>query len=185
MNRPYLLLGILALVAFVLSFGAGYHVGSHRPVEVVRDTVEVVRVDTIVVEKPVAVYHRIVDTMRVPVRVFDTITVRDSVFIELPREQAFYQDGTYRAWVSGYRPALDSIEVYQKTKTVTITERIVEESGRWGIGVSAGYAVSVSQERQMQFSPYIGIGVTYNFATFGKKPRKEKDKEKEKEKEKK
>ena len=56
MNRPYLLLGILALVAFVLSFGAGYHVGSHRPVEVVRDTVEVVRVDTIVVEKPVAVY---------------------------------------------------------------------------------------------------------------------------------
>ena len=45
-------------------------------------------------------YHRIVDTMRVRVRVCDTITVRDSVYLELPREQAYYQDTAYRAWVS-------------------------------------------------------------------------------------
>lgn len=166
MNRPYLLLGILALVAFVLSFGAGYHVGSHRPVEVVRDTVEVVRVDTIVVEKPVAVYNRIVDTMRVPVRVCDTIRVRDSVYIELPREQAFYQDSAYRAWVSGYRPALDSIEVYQKTKVVTITETVQEPRKRWGFGVTAGYGASIGADRSVTLSPFVGVGISYNFVNW-------------------
>lgn len=166
MNRPYLLLGILALVAFVLSFGAGYHVGSHRPVEVVRDTVEVVRVDTVVVEKPVAVYHRIVDTMRVPVRVCDTITVRDSVYLELPREQAFYQDTAYRAWVSGYRPALDSIEVYQKTKVVTITETVQEPRRRWGFGVTAGYGAAIGADHSVTLSPFVGVGISYNFVNW-------------------
>ena len=166
MNRPYLLLGILALVAFVLSFAAGYHVGSHRPVEVVRDTVEVVRIDTVIVEKPVAVYYRVVDTMRVPVRVCDTIRVRDSVYLELPREQAFYQDGTYRAWVSGYRPALDSIEVYQKTKVVTITETITEPRRRWGFGVTAGYGATIGADRSVGLSPFIGVGISYNLVSW-------------------
>ena len=166
MNRPYLLLGILALVAFVLSFAAGYHVGSHRPVEVVRDTVEVVRIDTVIVEKPVAVYYRVVDTMRVPVRVCDTIRVRDSVYLELPREQAFYQDGTYRAWVSGYRPALDSIEVYQKTKVVTITETITEPRKRWGFGVTAGYGATIGADRSVGLSPFIGVGISYNLVSW-------------------
>lgn len=166
MNRPYLLLGILALVAFVLSFAVGYRVGSHRPVEVVRDTVEVVRIDTVIVEKPVAVYYRVVDTMRVPVRVCDTIRVRDSVYLELPREQAFYQDGTYRAWVSGYRPALDSIEVYQKMKVVTITETIKEPRKRWGFGVTAGYGATIGADRSVGLSPFIGVGISYNLVSW-------------------
>lgn len=166
MNRTWLLVGILALVAFVMAFAAGYKVASSRPVEVVRDTVEVVRVDTIVQEKPVAVYYRIVDTMRVPVRVCDTIRVRDSVFIELPMEQAFYQDSSYRAWVSGYRPALDSIEVYQKTKVVTITETVQEPRKRWGFGVTAGYGASIGADRSVTLSPFVGVGISYNFVNW-------------------
>lgn len=166
MNRTWILVGILALVAFVLSFAAGYKVASSRPVEVVRDTVEVVRVDTIVVEKPVAVYHRIVDTMRVPVRVCDTIMVRDSVYLELPREQAFYQDISYRAWVSGYRPALDSIEVYQKTRIVTITEKVTEPPRRWGFGVTAGYGATIGADHSVGLAPFVGVGISYNFVNW-------------------
>lgn len=166
MNRPWILVGILALVAFILSFGAGYKLASSLRVEVQRDTVEVVRVDTCILEKPVAVYVRTVDTMRVPVRVCDTITVRDSVFIELPREQAFYQDSSYRAWVSGYRPALDSIEVYQKTRIVTITETLREPAKRWGLGVTAGYGASIGADRSVGLAPFVGVGVTYNLVSW-------------------
>ena len=31
------------------------------------------------------------------------------------REQAYYEDSLYRAWVSGYRPKLDSLMVFPKT----------------------------------------------------------------------
>lgn len=162
--RKYLLLGILCLVAFVLSFAAGYRVGSTRPVEIVRDTVEVIRIDTVVVEKPVPVYVRIVDTMRVPVR--DTIRVRDSVFVELPREQAFYQDTAYRAWVSGYRPALDSIEVFQKTKVITITETVTQPPRRWGLGITAGYGATIGHDRSVGLAPFVGVGISYNFVSW-------------------
>lgn len=163
-ERIVLWMLVIAL-GFLFSFAAGYKVASSRPVEVVRDTVEVVRVDTCVVEKPVAVYYRVVDTMRVPVRVRDTITVHDSVFVDLPREQAFYQDTTYRAWVSGYRPALDSIEVYQNTRIVTITETVTEPRRRWGFGVSAGYGIAVRQGG-VELAPYVGVGISYNFVSW-------------------
>ena len=164
--RQYLLLGILCLVAFLLSFAAGYRVGSTRPVEIVRDTVEVIRIDTVVVEKPVPVYVRIVDTMRVPVPVRDTITERDSVFVKLPREQAFYQDTAYRAWVSGYRPALDSIEVFQKTKVITITETVTQPPRRWGFGITAGYGATIGPDRSVGLAPFIGVGISYNFVSW-------------------
>lgn len=34
---------------------------------------------------------------------------------QLPREAKVYQDSTYRAVVSGYRPSLDTISIYQRT----------------------------------------------------------------------
>ena len=128
-----------------------------------RDTVEVVRVDTFVVDRPVPVYRRTVDTLLLAVH--DTTRLRDTLYMTLPREQVTYQDTTYRAWVSGYRPQLDSIRIFAPVRTVTVTERVpVEVARKWGIGVTAGYGLTISP--QAQLSPYIGVGITYNLVTW-------------------
>lgn len=117
------------------------------------DTVTVVsvRTDTLRIATPVPVLSRITDTMRVPVA--DTLRVRDTVYIALPREERVYGDSLYRAQVSGYRPELDWIEVYPRTETVT---KFITERPRWSLGIQAGYGASKDG-----LSPYVGVGVSY------------------------
>ena len=79
----------------------------------------------------------------------------DSAAVVIPITQKVYEDSTYKAWVSGYEPQLDSIFVYQKTQV--INNYIREKPKRWGIGLQIGYG---SNGKVLQ--PYIGIGVNYN-----------------------
>lgn len=80
----------------------------------------------------------------------------DSVEVELPITQKVYGDSTYRAWVSGYRPSLDSIEVYRKT--ITIERTLVQKPKRWSIGVTGGYGYGLLHGRPDVF---VGVGVSY------------------------
>lgn len=80
----------------------------------------------------------------------------DSVEVELPITQKVYGDSTYKAWVSGYRPSLDSIEVYRKT--VTIERTLVQKPKRWSIGVTGGYGYGLLHGRPDVF---VGVGVSY------------------------
>ena len=100
---------------------------------------------------------QVADTARVTVR--DTVRVADSVQVVLPITQKVYGDSTYRAYVSGYNPELDSIFVFAPTKYVTTI--VKEKPKRWSIGVQAGCGYS-----RGGISPYLGIGVSYNFITF-------------------
>ena len=70
--------------------------------------------DTIVEKYPLYVTHTVVDTMLVAVR--DTVTVRDTAYVVVEREQRHYHGNDSDAWVSGWRPALDSIMVYPETR---------------------------------------------------------------------
>lgn len=79
----------------------------------------------------------------------------DSAAVVIPITQKVYEDSTYKAWVSGYEPQLDSIFVYQKTQV--INHYIREKPKHWGIGLQIGYG---SNGKALQ--PYIGIGVNYN-----------------------
>ena len=87
------------------------------------------------------------------------------MYVSLPRETKVYEDSTYKAQISGYEPRLDYIEVYPRT--ITITETVTERTRRrpWGIGVNVGYGATL-HDRQVMLSPYIGVGVSYNFLTF-------------------
>lgn len=120
------------------------------PAETVRDTL-IVR-DTLrdTVPRPVLVCFDHWDTLRVAVRTVDTL--RDSVYIPvpIPIERKEYRTDDYRAIVSGYRPRLDLMEVYRKTRTVTVTK----EPKRWGIGPTAGFGIPGGW--------YVGIGVSYD-----------------------
>ena len=126
----------------------------HTTDTVVRDTVRetvlvpkvryLTRVDTVLLKVPG-------DTVEVPVLV--------------PISRNVYEGEDYRAVVSGFRASLDTLDIFRKTQTVTNTVvQRVEVPGkpkRWGIGVSAGYALTPQGVK-----PYIGAGISYSFITF-------------------
>ncbi|MEQ3235753.1 DUF6808 domain-containing protein [Bacteroides cellulosilyticus] len=143
---PWILVILLAVVCVV----AWFRPHEPLPAEIRTETKvkTVVKVDTLLISAPMA-----------PLLVFqltDTIRIGDTV---VQREQAYYEDSLYRAWVSGYRPRLDSIEIYPRTVTHTITNDIyhtikVKDKRRWGLGVQAGYGYPGGF--------YVGGGVSYN-----------------------
>lgn len=139
--------------------------------EVVADTVRVTLIDTVPYYKPVPKDSVIVRyiTARLPVakdtaqnRFADVSKMIDSIQVELPIEQKRYTDSTYTAYISGYKPRLDSIFIYPRQEVLTITKRAKPK--RWSIGIHAGYGATLKGEPQ--FSPYIGIGVSYNLFQF-------------------
>lgn len=69
--------------------------------------------DTEYIREPVLVESRVVDTIQVP------IMMRDTVYIALPIEQNYYRGSDYEAWVSGYKPRLDSLNVFSETMVIT------------------------------------------------------------------
>jgi hypothetical protein len=115
-------------------------------------------------ERPVYYATTVVDTVLVAVT--DTVRLRDTLYMEIEREQKAYRDTMYEAWVSGVRPALDSIRIYAPVQTITVKERVpVTRRTHWGIGVSAGYGATL-QDKTVRLSPYIGVGISYNIITW-------------------
>ena len=84
-------------------------------------------------------------------------TIHDSIDVPIPIVQKRYEDSLYTAWVSGFRPNLDSIRLYFPEITTTITKTVYQEPPRltWGIQVGAGYGI-VNRKPDV----YIGVGAT-------------------------
>lgn len=154
-----------ALVCFLISYMAGgYHFRDTAKMVVRTDTLH----DTVTVREPPAVAEVAVrtDTVWLPVVRTRTDTAlltsdgpKDSVRAVVQITQKTYADSTYKAWVSGYNPRLDSIQVYRQTVVTTKTETVVKKR-RIGIGVQAGYGYGF---RYGGFEPYVGLGVSWNF----------------------
>ena len=180
-----LLLGVALIVAI------GYGLWEHGTVKRLREqiarsetiSVTEVRCDTIHDTIPQIAAERQVGTIRVPVPVYGkkntslhevesqevaVMTPTKIDTIELPRTQRTYKDSTYTAWVSGYDPRLDSIEVYRKTikETVTISVPPMEAKRRrtfwqrFNIGVQGGYGIGLDDKKG---HPYVGMGVGFSF----------------------
>lgn len=79
---------------------------------------------------------------------------KDTVWAVVPRTQKRYEDSTYMAWVSGYEPRLDSIEVYQKT--VVVTRRV--KSKRFNVGLTGGFGYGVFTRKP---DVWVGVGCTW------------------------
>lgn len=159
MNR--LIIAVAALLAVLLLL-SGYFLGRRtactpEPECIVQ--VDTLRIrDTVLVDKPVPVEVRVVDTMLVAVT--DTLRLSDTVYLRLPREIKQYEDSLYRAQVSGFRPSLDWIEVYPQTVYLTKIVK-TQDVKRWGIGVQAGYGAYASGG-QVRLAPYLGVGISYD-----------------------
>ena len=127
--------------------------------EIVTDTIiKVIKVDRPIVRESTIVKYEVV---RLPIAA-DTIcvsdTIKDSVFVQIPIEQKVYSDSNYTAWVSGYRPRLDSISITHTE--VSFHNKLVNNNGskRLYLGIQVGYGIT---PRGMQ--PYLGLGVCYKF----------------------
>ena len=161
-----LVFGILLLFNIVNAIG--YFVNEQRnshssEMKVKVDTLFIY--DTIIVEKPVIKKVETIDTLLLPVPTTDTLMLHDTVLIHLPIEQRQYSDPRYTAWVSGYRPQLDSIRIYQQTEYITKEIKMVTKPKRWGIGLQAGYGVSLHNGRVFP-APYIGVGLSYSIFSW-------------------
>ena len=152
---------LIVLIALVVIFLLGRWTKKCDPVKIVQyDTLPpVVRIDTIRDTVPVPKYVHIIR--------YDTIhDTADGKPIHLPipiSRYLFTDDSTYRMEVEGYNVKANSIEVYPRTVTQTVIQR-VEVPGkpkRWGIGVSAGAALTPQGIR-----PYLGVGMQYNLVSF-------------------
>ena len=88
-----------------------------------------------------------------------TDTVHDSIEVPVPIVQKRYDDSLYTAWVSGYEPALDSINLRIPTVTNTVTNNIIKPSSliTFGIQTGAGYGLFSHQP-----DIYVGVGVQIN-----------------------
>ncbi len=141
---PWLLVVLLAIACVA----AWFRPHEPLPAEIRTETKiqTVVKLDTVLISAPIAVFLTFTN---------DTIHIGDTVVM---REQAYYEDSLYRAWVSGYRPKLDSIEVYPKTIYQTVTNDIYHavkpKMKRWGLGLQAGYGYPGGL--------YVGVGISYN-----------------------
>jgi len=100
-----------------------------EPIRTVTDTLTVITHDTVRITEPfselaipvqvkrfatVPTLLTISDTIKVPYYVKDTLMI--------PIEQKYYTGESYKAWVSGYLPKLDSILVFPTTQTTTIVK---------------------------------------------------------------
>lgn len=142
---PWILIALLVAACVAVWFRP--HEQPPAEVRIETKVKTVVKVDTLLISAPIA-----------PLLVFqltDTIRIGDTV---VHREQAYYEDSLYRAWVSGYRPRLDSLMVFPKTVYQTVTNdiyhAITPKKKRWGVGLQAGYGYPGGF--------YVGVGVGYN-----------------------
>lgn len=145
---------IQILILCFLSFLTG-RCTKRAEIDFVQKTDTVIHRDTIRDSIPYPVYETVIQTVPEMFPIYITLegdTVRDPIFVPIRITQKEYLTDDYHAWVSGYNPSLDSIDIFRKT--MSITKR--QSSRRWGIGITAGYGIG-----RNGLSPYVGIGGYY------------------------
>lgn len=81
----------------------------------------------------------------------------DSSRVIVPFTQKTYETDEYKAWVSGYEPELDSINIYRRTDTVTNTLYLYKKRRRWGCMVGIGAGIS----HKGTVTPMVGVMIGY------------------------
>ena len=158
------IIAIVAVAAIVaISYLAGRKCGSESA------TIEYLdRVDTLVIRDTITQYRPIVEERRVVEQILypvtDTIRLQDTIYVYLEKEQLMWQDSLSRVYVSGIMPQVDSVQHFVEER-IMVMHVPVKAKSRWGVGVSAGYGISVANG-SLSASPYIGVGISYNILSW-------------------
>lgn len=177
----YIILSLVLILGVSLFWNYKQYRDLNEPPEIVRDSVTVIRYIEKKDSMPTAKAEIVIGDIKVPIpkkkkeddtelskivpdtfpvlsQSVSTAEIEDSLELEIT--QKVYSDSAYTAYVSGYRPNLDSIYVRQKVITNTIhdTKTIKEkEFRRWNIGLIGGYGYGFQSKT---FEPFVGVGVT-------------------------
>ena len=85
---------------------------------------------------------------------------KDSMEVAIPIVQKRYEDSLYTAWVSGFRPNLDSIRLHQPEVLTTVTKYVERPAKRLAIGPSIGAGYGIINGKP---DIWAGVTVTWNF----------------------
>jgi len=175
-------LAIIVLVTFIVGFVFGMSVQrKYRPctevqIVTVHDTVtttdtirrdvpgpvetRIIRADTVRIKiSPVGNDSTRVDTMTPPKQNDSNAGVKigQSGEVIIPIKQETYITPEYKAVVEGWRPKLVSMEVYQKTQTITNTvTKTVLKSPKWALTIGPGASWDGKQ-----IAPSINAGIGF------------------------
>jgi len=179
------LLGLLLIagIAFALGLGYGRRTARNEPeTPIISKADTSSNVEPFEVERPktkdsTVIHHVWVKVPVVPASPVsvpdDAVSVPDSAFVDVPIERKVYQeDSLYRAVVSGPRigkagPSLDSLLVFSKMTTITVTNTVPEyipaPRRRWSFGITAGPSVLATPSGQVHAGLGATIGLQYRF----------------------
>ena len=179
------LLGLLLIagVGFVLGLGYARRTAKNKPeTPIISKADTSSSVEPFEVEKPkikdsTVIHHVWVKLPIVPALPDsvpdDAVSVPDSAFVDVPIERKVYQeDSLYRAVVSGPRigkagPSLDSLLVFSKTTTITVTNTVPEyipaPRRKWSFGITVGPSVLATPSGQVHAGLGATIGLQYRF----------------------
>ena len=162
-KKSTFLVNVLLILACVFLFGfiIGQKHPQKSPVEPIKVKVDTLIIhDTIMSYKPIYVDRVKLDSVLVPV--LDTMMIHDTTFVYLEREKVTWRDSLCEVYASGIMASVDSVRHFQEDKYITIETQVpVKVKSHWGLGVNAGYGVGKGG-----FTPYIGIGISYNLLTW-------------------
>lgn len=112
----------------------------------------------------------IIDTIKEPVPIPYLVEIKEPFMIhkdslifigdtlKLPKEFKSYKTDNYNLTISGFRPNLERIEIYQPN--IYITEKHLIRR-KWSYGVQAGYGIIINKNISTGF--YLGVGVQKSF----------------------
>lgn len=158
---PYFIIIVLTFLLSISVNRCSTNRDKNREPEIVikTDTIKIVKIDTVTIIKPKPIYSKVVDTIFV--KCTDTV----NHYVSIPIEQKTFQGTQYKAYISGFKPQLDSINIFNKTEYIYVNKEVeklvYQRKKNFGIGVQAGYGICGDK-----LSPYFGIGVSYNIIRF-------------------
>lgn len=152
---------IIGALMLILGFAIGILCRpkqTERVVDIQRDTI--IYRDTIRETYPIEKSKEVVRKEYVVVR--DTLRIKDTLYLSLPMERRVYGSDDFYAEVTGYKPSLDYIEVFPKTRIIkeTITQSVTNRNAL-SIGMELGYMNALSLpiylEYERMFQRNVGI----------------------------
>lgn len=143
---PYIVIAVLAVFLIIsLTNRNEVVIETHTT-----DTITIVRADTVRERIPHFISETVLDTIFVE-------KVSENV-LKLPITQKYYNTDSYQAWVSGYKPNLDSINVFNKVveRTVnnTIDRFVYQKSVDWYLNAGSMFIGKKA-------APYVGLNVKF------------------------
>lgn len=145
---------LIIFVIILICFRYCSNEKKEEPIQI-KDTISITKIDTITIIKPQPIVEyrdRIIK---------DTLYSMDSILVpvDVPIETKVYADSNYRAVISGYRPQLDTISIFNKNQ-IQYINKITYKTKRINFSPSIGFGYGMFNRK---FDMYVGFSIGYNF----------------------